>query len=361
MNIAMLLPSLARTGPGIVVQDLCTEYVKFGHKCKVLYFDNIVELEMPCETQRIKFRQSFDFDNWDIIHSHMFRPDLYLFFHRRKINRAKTISTLHNPISVSELHKTYSLGQSLCGGLLWPLSLCSINHIVTLNPITHDELCPNLKKKSSVIFNGRDITVNKDPLSLLNSDSKLKYLNEKYCIIGSICSLTKRKGLDQIIKALKFIPDFAFVSLGTGPEIENLINLSKECGVDDRCHFIGFKENATDYASIFDVFVMTSKSEGFPLALIEAAAYGIPTVLSDIPILKSIISKKEVCFYRLDNIRNLADSIMKATKKSKILSTNIQNYYFDNLTAEKMASKYILLYNQLVKKIYMKMNNNKIQ
>lgn len=344
----MILPSLARTGPGIVVQDLCTEFVKLGHKCKVFYFDDTVGLEMPCDTQRIKFRESFDFDNWDIIHSHMFRPDAYVWFHRKKMKRSKTVSTLHNPITYNEIRKTYSIGQSLLGSILWPFLLRSMNHIVTLNSITLSEINSNLINKSSIIINGRNITPILDNRVLLESDNKLKKIKGTYKIIGSICSLTKRKGLDQIIKALTYIPNFALVSLGNGPERDSLIELSKDIGVSDRCYFVGFKDNASDYASIFDIFVLSSKSEGFPLALIEAAAYGVPTVLSDIPILKSIISDDEVSFYHIGNIQDLAGCIKKVYDESEKYSRNIKQYYMDNLTANVMVLRYNQLYNSLI-------------
>ncbi|MCM1137472.1 MAG: glycosyltransferase [Duncaniella sp.] len=348
MKIAMILPSLAQTGPGFVVKDLCTEFIKLGHTCKVFFFDDVARiLLMPCEVENIKFCTPFDFDSWDIIHSHMFRPDLYLSWHSRKIKRAKTVSTLHNPITLQELHKSYSLIKSLAASILWSRALYTSNRIITLNSITLNEQKTYIRDKSCVIFNGRNINI-ANANSLIVENPEIGNLKAQYKIIGTICSLTKRKAVDQIIKALKFLPNYAFFCLGEGKELDNLITLAKSLGVENRCYFIGFKENATDYISLFDIFALTSKSEGFPLALIEAAAYGIPTVLSDIPILRSIISDKEVCFYELENITDLIHAINKASQESEHLSKNIHEFYKKELTADEMAAKYLALYYKIL-------------
>lgn len=49
----MFLPNLSNTGPNIVAKDLCTGLVRKGHVCQVFYFDDIVELDMPCSIERI--------------------------------------------------------------------------------------------------------------------------------------------------------------------------------------------------------------------------------------------------------------------------------------------------------------------
>ena len=59
----MFLPNLSNTGPNIVAKDLCTGLVRKGHVCQVFYFDDIVELDMPCSIERITNMKRFDFSN----------------------------------------------------------------------------------------------------------------------------------------------------------------------------------------------------------------------------------------------------------------------------------------------------------
>ena len=89
---------------------------------------------------------------------------------------------------------------------------------------------------------------------------------------------------------------------------------------------------------------MCSRSEGFPLALIEAAGYGVPSILSDISIFKSIMTEREVLFYKLDNIDSLVSAIHVATRNREKFANRIYDYYIKNLTVNSMTDKYLELY-----------------
>lgn len=344
MNIAMIIPSLSNTGPGIVVQELCRGLMAKGHTCKVFYFDDIVELEMPCPVERISFWHSLHFAEWDVVHSHMLRPDLYVRIHSFFLTaKTKFISTLHNPISYEAFRTGFGRIQSAVGSWAWKFALTAFDNIVVLNQYTYSTISGVRRHKLSVIFNGRDII----PMECEYSDKeacKIKELSEKYIIIGTISSITRRKGLDQIVKALPQLPNYAFVAVGDGTELDNLKLLAQKESVLNRCYFVGYKKNAVPYLSLFDIFLMCSHSEGFPLALIEAAAYSKPTVLSDIPILKSVISSSDVVFYELDNIKSLAEKIFEISEKLPYYAQKIHNYYLTHLTRDIMINNYEQLY-----------------
>lgn len=337
----MIVPSLANKGPVIVARDLCEQFVNKGHECKVFYFDDIIELTMPCEVERISLLRSVDFNNWDVIHTHGLRPDLYVRIHKNIFRRcsAKFISTQHNPISIKEINQTYKFTTSIVASILWHIALTAMDHIVFLNPITQKTTRLLRNTPSSIIFNGRDIDVN-NKVHL----QKISDLRDKYKIIGTISNIIRRKGLEQMIKALVHLPECAFVAVGSGDEMQRLQELSHELRVDDRCYWAGYQSDAYKYHSCFDAFVMCTRSEGFPLALIESAAYGTPTVLSNIPILTSIIKEPIVEFYQLDNIDDLCAKLNKVLASPKEYSRAIREYYSDNLTADVMAENYITLY-----------------
>ena len=347
MKIAMLLPSLDATGPTFVVRDLCQQFVQKGHTCKVFYFDDTVRLDMPCATERIDFFSPITFDDWDVIHSHMFRPDAYIWFHHRHIKAAKTISTLHNPISYKSARTGFNVPMSLMLSSLWRIFLTAHKQIVTLNSVTQSELPSYLNRKSTVIFNGRAV-LNTYSGQDDNEIALLHKLKERFNILGYVGSLTPRKGCSQMIEALPMLKDFALVLVGDGSENTRLQELSKQLNVEDRCLFVGFKDNPSPYFALMDVFCMCSFSEGFPLALIECASHGCPAVLSNIPILKSIISQKDgAMFYELNNIKDLADKIMEAYNYRHEKSEQILRFYHRNLTSEIMADNYLKLYHSI--------------
>ncbi|GAA5075657.1 glycosyltransferase [Roseibacterium beibuensis] len=75
--------------------------------------------------------------------------------------------------------------------------------------------------------------------------------------------------------------DLRLVILGEGPERQNLEHLARELGIEDRVDFLGFRMDRFSYLVAADLFLMSSVTEGFPNALIEAVAAGIPSISTD--------------------------------------------------------------------------------
>lgn len=347
MNIAFIIPSLANKGPIILVKDLCFHLQKLNCFCKVFYFDNIIEINMPCEAKQISWKENIDFKMFDIIHTHMYRPDAYIFFKKPLIsNKTKFITTLHQHLgeqiqyAFSGLKKDFII-QS------WLIYLRRFDAIVTLNKY-HQDYYKNKKKikNTFIIFNGRNVQTNLD----IDIQDKIyiEKFKEKYQIIGAIAYITSRKGYEQLIQALISLPKYGLLFVGDGPEVENLKNLSHKIGVAERCLWLGAKVNGYRYLKYIDIFAMTSRTEGFPLSLIEAAAYGKPVLCSNIPLFKSIVDDQKVCFFDLDNIKSLLSSLNKIESNKDIYSKNILKYYEEMLTGKKMAIEYISVYKQIL-------------
>ncbi len=348
MKIAFLIPSLANKGPIIVVKDIVTSLVvKKGFDITVFYFSDQVELDFPCLTRKVGF---FDFrflKGFQIVHSHGIRPDLYLKLNN-KINEIKKISTTHN-IVYEEYKSNYNHYTAKLIEIIWKFSLSEHDHIVCLTQIMKNYY-KNLMPNSSffVVNNGRKL--NKDNNLVLSDDSLFfNDLKKNYKIIGTACVVTKRKGLHQIIKVLPFLKDYCFVIIGEGEEIKKLNELALNLGVTERCFFLGYRSNVSGYYSLFDYYVISSYSEGLPLALLEAAQFGLPSLCSDIEIHRELFSEKEVVFFELDKKESLISAIKIIDKKTKFYSENIFNKYMSHYTSEKMVNKYVEIYNHAIK------------
>lgn len=113
-------------------------------------------------------------------------------------------------------------------------------------------------------------------------------------------------------------PDWELRIAGEGPKKQSLIMLSRELGVDSRVKFLGAVKDIRSQYLEASVFLMTSRYEGFPNALLEAAASGCACIASDCP-----SGPREILF--TDNMGVLVpvDDVVKFSLSiRKLLSSN---------------------------------------
>jgi GalNAc-alpha-(1->4)-GalNAc-alpha-(1->3)-diNAcBac-PP-undecaprenol alpha-1,4-N-acetyl-D-galactosaminyltransferase len=101
----------------------------------------------------------------------------------------------------------------------------------------------------------------------------------------AIGRLHPQKGFDLLMKAFSKIqakyPNWQMTILGEGPMRSELEQLRSQLQLTDRVHLPGLVTNVQDYLSQADIFVMPSRFEGFPMALCEAMATGLPVLAAD--------------------------------------------------------------------------------
>ena len=350
MRIAILIPSLANKGPVIVAKDLSRFFVENRCDCHVYYFDEIKGLDFPCQCTKIGFFENVDFSQYDIVHVHCLRPMLYAYLHRSQLKKSnvKVVATLHQPITKQAfVIGGYNPLLASCIAYVNKIAYNSTDCNVVLSGIQHQLANGILKNKIEIINNGRNVSCAE--IKNLENKRLIEEFSAKYKILGSASVITKGKGLDQVVNALTKLKDFAFVCVGDGPELSALKSLAIKNGVEDRCLWLGYQSDAANYYQYFDLFVMTTHSEGFPLALIEAAGNRTASVLSNIEILRQIIPADCAVFYELDNIESLSAAIVEAYNHKDELSSKIYNHYINNLTADIMGKKYFSLFENIKK------------
>jgi glycosyltransferase involved in cell wall biosynthesis len=108
--------------------------------------------------------------------------------------------------------------------------------------------------------------------------------------IGFIGSLAQMyKGPDVLLRAASFCRsrgrDFEIVMVGDGRYAEQMKALATRLGLEDRTQFIArlpFGKAIFDFLDSVDLFVMPSRAEGLPRAMLEAMARGCPCIGSDV-------------------------------------------------------------------------------
>lgn len=346
MKIAVILPSLSNTGPAIVARDIVNGICDKVDLIDVYYFDKLESIEFNANTYHTNINDEIEFNNYDIIHSHMLRPDYYIWKNRSRIN-CKCVTTLHN-YAKEDLKYEYNSVISFIFSRIWRLLHSRHDVIVTLSEHMQKYYSKYYdNNKLTYIQNGRDENLSSSTIS--DDETKcLDLIRSKYKIIGVLALLTKRKGIDQLIKYISGESNHVLLVIGNGKEELDLKEMAKNLGVEDRCIFLGFKSNAKDYFKYFDLYAMPSRSEGFCLALIEAASFKKPVICSDIPIFREMFNDSEVSFFGLDDLDSLKKAVDRTELNSDLYSQNIYNRYIKNYTAEIMSNKYLELYKKLL-------------
>ncbi len=170
-------------------------------------------------------------------------------------------------------------------------------------------------------------------------------------IIGSVGRLHSQKGYDRLIKLLPtlqaYIPEgerWGVVILGEGEERSRLESLCRQCPDNIVVRLPGFRKDAAQCISAFDLFVMPSRYEGFGLTLIEAMAHGVPILANHIDSLPELLA-----VYPNGRTMNFYDAEEK--KIAQTIVAMAQQEPVDGLapfTVTKMVNGYFELYQKLL-------------
>ncbi|HTD39025.1 MAG TPA: glycosyltransferase [Mucilaginibacter sp.] len=103
------------------------------------------------------------------------------------------------------------------------------------------------------------------------SNGTVKFIN-----VGRVIAT---KNQELIIDAFSGVKEAYHMSfLGDGNLMGYLKNKTEKLGIAKRIEFVGNVKNVNDYLSESDCFILTSNSEGFPNAIVEAMALGLPVI-----------------------------------------------------------------------------------
>lgn len=135
------------------------------------------------------------------------------------------------------------------------------------------------KNKIKVLYNPYNYQAIKD-MQCMTCDLEMS----KNAII-TVGRLSECKGYFQLIKAFKMVAekmdDTQLIFVGDGELHERLEQYTKELGIRNYVKFVGFQENPYSYLTKAKIYFLSSVSEGFPNALVEAMACGLPVIATD--------------------------------------------------------------------------------
>lgn len=170
--------------------------------------------------------------------------------------------------------------------------------------------------------------------------------DKKNIQIVSIGSLEQMyKAPDILVESIKLLNDRNDISfnlkwLGDGLYIKNIIQLAHNFEIRDKIEIVGNvdKEEVYDYLNNSDLFVLASRTEGLPRAVIEAMSVGLPIVGTNVGGIPELLESKVLV--EKNNAKELADKIFSIVTNKKLYEEQAKrNFKESKLYSEGILNK----------------------
>jgi len=324
----------------------------------VVFFKNLKRSFNPFKNLFLIFevKKFLDKNKFDIIHLNSSNALLAAIGAKLTKNKPKIVFTLHG---LSILHSNWQkswLVKSIYY-LVLKLSLYFVDKIIFV--CQHDldfalKIKLIKKNKCFLIYNGL-----KSP-EFLEKDLAKKFiektinqpLNNKI-IIGTISRLEYQKNIENLLESAKILKreNIIYLVIGDGPERKKIEKLMNQYQLKNKFFFLGDIPEAAKYLRAFDIFVLPSRCEGFPLVILEAMNARLPIVVTDVGGLKEMIeNKKEGILVEAKNPKILAMAIKELIENKNLARNLAENAYRkvkEMFSLEKMVKETFNLYQEI--------------
>jgi glycosyltransferase involved in cell wall biosynthesis len=158
-------------------------------------------------------------------------------------------------------------------------------------------------------------------------------------LLGFCGRLSAEKGISFLVEAVALLNAanlaVKLMIIGDGPERPRIDDLIVSKGMENQIIFTGFREDARELLAALDVFILPSLTEGTPMALLEAMAWGLPVVASAVGEIPEIIGHGDngilvtPCKVNeiVEAIRNLLENHALRKKLSKAAYSTIESRF----------------------------------
>lgn len=109
-------------------------------------------------------------------------------------------------------------------------------------------------------------------------------LSSSDILVGAIGNIRRPKAYDVFLHAAHLLKQrsenyrFAIAGEGSGSLYDELLTLRDKLKLQNELNFLGMRRDIPDILKAFDVYVLSSRTEGFSIACVEAMAAGVPVV-----------------------------------------------------------------------------------
>ena len=212
----------------------------------------------------------------DLVQSHLFGANVYCSL-AGLISRRAVVGTFHGAVDVPHSERWLKLKFAL-------LNLGADRLVFVSNHLQREMQARAWLHAAKLvpIYNGIDIK-----RFAPRRDTSLRRtlgIEDTHFTVGTVGNVRPAKAYDVWLRAaallLQRAPDYRFVIAGQehGALYDELLALRAELKLEAYVHFVGFRPDTETVLNNFDAFALSSRSEGFSIATLEALGCGIPVV-----------------------------------------------------------------------------------
>ena len=282
----------------------------------------------------------------DILHTHNILPHYYA--------TAASIG-----LKLQKISTRHDMGEHLKGKriqLLYKLSLYQTDSVVAVceaakRKFINNKIVP--EEIISVVYNGipPPITSTNKGRDKTSARRKLQ-LPLEGLIVGSVGRLNSVKDYKTLISVFaevtKTHPTAKLVIVGDGPERKSLQEQIDGLELKQNIILLGERNDIEEILEQFDIFALTSLTEGFSVALVEAAWSGLPIVATDVGGNCEIVVHEVTGFLaepkNIYDIKTKIENLLSDEQLRERFGKSARSQAENNWTLDLMQQKYKLIY-----------------
>ena len=221
----------------------------------------------------------------DVVHTHGYRPDLVDAGAARRLG-IPTVTTAHGFTGGDWKNRLYERLQRRAYRVFDAV-------VVVSRPLV-DRLVQEGVSPQRVHFVQNAWQETTPPLDRATARRALT-LPEDGFVIGWVGRLGAEKGPDVLVDAVTHLTDLPVTvsMVGDGPEHSALTSQARRFGIERRVRLHGTIPDVASHFTAFDVFVLSSHTEGTPIVLFEAMAAGVPIIATRVGGVPDVVSSPE--------------------------------------------------------------------
>lgn len=251
---------------------------------------------------------------------------------------------------IHTVHNNFLVGYNKIQKIIFRLIFLFADRLIANSLETFKSLPSFINKNKKVIIHN---SIDDIKLAKYSNDLGKINIKKRKLVFGTVCRLVDFKNIPLIVKSFEKIIfihkiDASLIIIGAGPLETKLKNLVNMLNLSDRVEFTGLlnRDNVYERVRGFDVFVVSSLYEGFCNAMVEAAAIGVPLIVSNIPTLREVLGGfQNASFFEsnnLDELTNLMRFFSSAENYEMInkKAINAKKYVLKNYSKKRVSELY---------------------